>query len=108
MPAAPQPASRMDALMRVSQAIDKRVSSGFAKPFGKATEKRVMPGAPTDVDVARFIAERGVTRLPAAAVEETTAEIPPEDREIRKAHLEAMEAMEAKFLENSPWKRSRR
>jgi hypothetical protein len=46
-------------------------------------------------EIARFIAERGVTRLPAAFVAETTADIPDADRAAIRAHNQAIEEQRA-------------
>jgi hypothetical protein len=50
-------------------------------------------GAPKDEDaIAKFIAEKGVTKCPAAAVGETTAVIPAADADAVRAHDDARAA----------------
>ena len=67
---------------------------GFS--FGKASLRYRDPQAPSADAVARWIAQHGVTRCPAAACEVTTATIPAADLEAIRQHARiAEEAAEA-------------
>ena len=57
------------------------------------------PAAASPEAIAAWIAERGVTRCPAAAVCETTAAIPAEDRAAIAAHQERLQVL----LESAQW-----
>lgn len=54
--------------------------NGSRFQFGKQLERRAAENLPTSDDIAAFIAQHGVTKLPAAAAAITTAKISDQDR----------------------------
>lgn len=78
----------------------KKPATAAAQPEpAPVPESAPLPPAPLDPEaefIAKHIAEKGVTRCPAAAVGETAAEIPPEDLEAIRQHEERrIEAVKA-------------
>lgn len=104
-PVAPQPNSRVEALLIVSRAIEAKPAATAPKTsFNSFSGPRnVRPATVVEEDmIAQHIANKGVTKLPAAAVEFTTATISAEDRAAIVAHRAQQEA--AEFAKMTGWR----